>query len=65
MKAFRIIMSTIFGTGMIGALRLAENDMIYDNIPMLIIYFALMFVGWLGIIASTSDNTGRHERSRN
>ena len=65
MKAFRIIMSTIFGAGMIGALRLVEYNMIFDNITMFIVYSALMFVGWLGIIASTSDDTGRHERGGN
>jgi hypothetical protein len=65
MKAFRIIMSVIFGAGMIGALRLTEYNMIFDNIPMLILYFVLMFIGWFGIIASTSDGTGRHERGGN
>ena len=64
MKAFRIVMSTIFGAGMIGILRLTEYNMIFDNITMFLIYAALMFVGWLGIIASTSDDTGRHERGR-
>lgn len=65
MKAFRIIMSTIFGAGMIGALRLAEYNLIFENIPMLILYFVLMFIGWIGIIASTGDCTGRHERGGN